>query len=320
MSRNKTNTAEFFPHRVNHGKTMFKLEAKYSNDGYAFLFKLCEMLGAAENHYLDLSDTGDWDFFVIKMRISEEKCTAILADLVAWNKLDKELYEDHKIVWYEKFVQGLSQLYLNRRRELPVKPHFYSRKDSETTQSTTESTQSRVEESKGEIAGAVAPPFDLEIKPEKPKKAKAPKQPKKEEPKDAGWQLWVDAYYKFLQNRLGTKPLLNKSDFAGLRDIRQQLQEGNEKDDTKALSEFLYILQHWAKLENYHQNRVKAVQINSELLNIQLQIRKATGMVTKNGITAMPEPQQEMTAEEVNDLFAMKPDTEVYTPKFKFST
>jgi uncharacterized protein YdaU (DUF1376 family) len=34
----------------------------------------------------------------------------------------------------------------------------------------------------------------------------------------------------------------------------------------------------------------------------------------------VPNQQQEMTAEEVNDLFAMKPDTEVYTPKFKFST
>ncbi|RNI26597.1 DUF4373 domain-containing protein [Rufibacter latericius] len=182
MARKQTNTADFFPHRVTHGKTMFKLEAKYGNDGYAFLFKLCEMLGAAENHYLDLSDAGDWDFFVVKMRMDESKCNSILQDLITWGKLDKELYQERKVIWYERFMQGLSTLYLNRKREMPARPHFYSRNDSDgplTTVVVHKVEESKVEQSK-EKESITPPPLregeneEPELLPECPLKVSSP--------------------------------------------------------------------------------------------------------------------------------------------------
>ena len=51
--RPKKAIVDYFPHFVSHGKTMFTIEMKYGNDGYAFWFKLLEILGSTENHYID---------------------------------------------------------------------------------------------------------------------------------------------------------------------------------------------------------------------------------------------------------------------------
>ena len=48
MSRPRKAVVDYFPHYVNHGKTLFILEQKYGNDGYAFWFKLLEMLGGSD--------------------------------------------------------------------------------------------------------------------------------------------------------------------------------------------------------------------------------------------------------------------------------
>jgi hypothetical protein len=148
MARPSKNTAEFFSHTVAHSKTMFKLEAKYGNDGYAFFFKLLEMLGAADNHFLDLSNEGDWEYFAIRMKVDEDICAKIINDLVTWDKLDKELWTERKVIWYQKFVDGLSTLYANRRRELPQKPCFYNENPEPVEVSTVETTQSKVKYSK----------------------------------------------------------------------------------------------------------------------------------------------------------------------------
>ena len=62
MARPKKRTVDYFPHQCNHGKTMFILEQKYGNDGYAFWFKLLELLGTTEGHFLHLENSADWEF------------------------------------------------------------------------------------------------------------------------------------------------------------------------------------------------------------------------------------------------------------------
>lgn len=45
MARPKKQTVDYFPHFVKGGRTIFILENKFGNDGYAFWFKLLEILG-----------------------------------------------------------------------------------------------------------------------------------------------------------------------------------------------------------------------------------------------------------------------------------
>lgn len=55
MARPTKETVDYFPHFVKCGRTIFILESKYGNDGYAFWFKLLEILGDTEGHYYDCS-------------------------------------------------------------------------------------------------------------------------------------------------------------------------------------------------------------------------------------------------------------------------
>ena len=48
MTRPRKQTVDWFPHYCRHGKTMAILEEKYGNNGFAFSFKLLEILGDTE--------------------------------------------------------------------------------------------------------------------------------------------------------------------------------------------------------------------------------------------------------------------------------
>ena len=66
------NTVDFFPHYVNNGKTMFILQNKFGNDGYAVWFKLLELLSKTENHYFYCRNATDREFLLATMGVSME--------------------------------------------------------------------------------------------------------------------------------------------------------------------------------------------------------------------------------------------------------
>ena len=150
MARPKKRTVDYFPHQCNHGKTMFILEQKYGNDGYAFWFKLLELLGTTEGHFLHLENSADWEFLQAKTRLYGDKCREILDLLAQLDAIDRELWESHRVVWSQNFVDGIAPVYRNRGVETPSKPSFYTRKPSDGGVSTPENPQSRVEESRVE--------------------------------------------------------------------------------------------------------------------------------------------------------------------------
>jgi hypothetical protein len=133
MTRPLTNTVQYFFHSTEHGKTIFILENRFGVTGYCFWFKLLEMLGNTENHFLDMNDELTLETLQAKARIDDPITTCSLLDLLSkLQAIDPELWE-HKIVWSQNFVNGLEPVYKNRRRELPKKPVITSRKDITTS-------------------------------------------------------------------------------------------------------------------------------------------------------------------------------------------
>ena len=157
MPRKITNKVEYFSHDVKHGQTMFILESKYGNDGYAFWFKLLECLGDSEGHYMDLCDEAAMLFLQAKTRLSWELTVEILDLLAKLHAINQEMWK-RRIVWSDNFVQRLEPVYINRRRELPEPPLLhvemiaeldnYSRNDSDADVPTAKSTQSKGKERK----------------------------------------------------------------------------------------------------------------------------------------------------------------------------
>lgn len=128
MVRPRKQTVNYFPHRCTHRKSMFIIEQRWGNDGYAFWFKLLEMLGSAEGHYLRFESTADWEFLMAKTNLSEYKCKKILNLLSILNCIDGKLWDNYRVVWSDKFVDGIKDAYRNRVQEIPHKPNFLRKK------------------------------------------------------------------------------------------------------------------------------------------------------------------------------------------------
>lgn len=115
MAREQRKDVDYFPHDCTHGRKMHIIETKYGNDGYATWFKLLEQLGKANNHYIDISDEMTLMFLVSLFKISEEQTLSILTDLSKLGSIDKNLFDNYKVIWSKKFSDSIADAYRNRK-------------------------------------------------------------------------------------------------------------------------------------------------------------------------------------------------------------
>lgn len=225
MARPKKKGVDYFPHDCVSGKTIFILEQKFGNDGYSFWFKLLEFLGTKEGHFLDCSDAEDMEFLQAKTKLSEEFIFKILDLLSNLKAIDSELWQK-RVVWSQRFVDGVSVVYTNRRVETPRRPDFYIVSTGHnqapldiSEQPTSKSTQSRVEysiEEKSIINTAVSP-----VAPVQKKKRIS----KKKEGSEPYWKELVAVYYNFCFEKFNGKPSFSGSDPSDMHRIIECLKK-----------------------------------------------------------------------------------------------
>ena len=151
MARKKKNHVDYFPHDTHQSKAVRTISKKYGNDGYAFYYKLRELLGRTDNYNYDLSEKIDWFDFLGEMAIKEEQAKELIKFLVTIGELDKELWEQDKRLWSNSLIEDISDVYDKRVAEIP---HKYSFRDGNTDSRSGNpslsdgSTQSRVKEKK----------------------------------------------------------------------------------------------------------------------------------------------------------------------------
>lgn len=172
MPRNKTDTVEYFPHIAKSGKTLSILEGKHGNDGYTFWFKLLETLSTSDGHLYDCSNEVDWQYLISRSRLSDVSATEIIKLLVILGNIDKNLWENHKIIWCQALVDNFQEVYRKRKRDLPIKPsppicdrneNNCDRNEDNSTVPATGITQSKVKESKEKkIKAPHKPPKKIE--------------------------------------------------------------------------------------------------------------------------------------------------------------
>ncbi len=143
MTRPRKTTVDYFPHDCQTGKTIFTLENLYGNDGYAFWFKLLEILGSTDGHYYDIGKTPDKLYLFSKAKVSEETGNQILRTLSDLNAICPKLYKKN-IVWSDNFVTRLRGVYDKRFTNIPTKPDIRG----ENKVNRGKNPQSKVKESK----------------------------------------------------------------------------------------------------------------------------------------------------------------------------
>ncbi len=156
MARPLKQTVDYFPHYSDAStrKTVYILESKFGNDGYAFWFKLLELLASSEGHVSDVRNPVAWEFLLAKTRVDNEKACQIMELLVALEAIDSELWEK-RVIWVQNLVDNISDVYRNRLTDLPLKPSLNGEKpqpegitDEINEVSATSNTQTKLKKTK----------------------------------------------------------------------------------------------------------------------------------------------------------------------------
>ena len=115
----KPAVCEYFPHYCKHGKSLFIIEQNFGNDGYSMVFKLFEILGSTEDHYIDINIPGMWEYIVARSLMNEEKVEEILDLFSKIGTIDSDLWNNYGVIYSVNFVNNLQPLY--ERRKVIVK-------------------------------------------------------------------------------------------------------------------------------------------------------------------------------------------------------
>ena len=123
MARPHKQTVDYFPHNSNasSGKTIYILESKFGNDGYAFWFKLLEILANSEGHFYDARNPVAWEFLLAKTHVTEEIGNQIMNLLISLDAIDSDLWGKN-IIWSQNLVDNITDVYRNRTTGIPTKP------------------------------------------------------------------------------------------------------------------------------------------------------------------------------------------------------
>lgn len=122
MTRPRKQTVDWFPHKCNHGATLFSFEGRYGNDGYAFWFKLLEVLGATEGHRIDCKEEKRMAYLCAYTKTEAVVCAEMLSFLARMDAIDPDLWTGARVIWCQNFVDGIHAAYRNRQLPPPDKP------------------------------------------------------------------------------------------------------------------------------------------------------------------------------------------------------
>lgn len=115
--RKEKYTVDYFPHYVNQKRTMTIVQQKYGNDGYAFWFKLLEVLAQSEHHIYDMNTEENALYFYSRVNVPEDLGKEILELLSRLQAIDSELYENGYI-FSNNFIKNIEDAYRKRTSEV----------------------------------------------------------------------------------------------------------------------------------------------------------------------------------------------------------
>jgi len=134
---------------------MHIIEKKYGNDGYAVWFKMLEQLGHTDDHHIDISEETKQMYLSSVFNVSEELMISILDDLAKLGAIHKELWNDHRIIWSDKFIGSIEEAYKRRNNKCITLYDLCQRKkiklqhkSDNGSSSVDRNTQSKVKKSK----------------------------------------------------------------------------------------------------------------------------------------------------------------------------
>jgi hypothetical protein len=119
VARPERHDVDYFPFFAKRGKTLNILQSKYGLEGIGFFTNLLRFLALTPDHYYCIREEDDRLNFLAEIGIrEEEKGIEMIEIMVKTGKLDKKLWEDHKVIACEAFLESLEDAYKKRVNEI----------------------------------------------------------------------------------------------------------------------------------------------------------------------------------------------------------
>jgi hypothetical protein len=117
--RPERHDVDYFPFFVKRGKTLNILQNKYGLEGIGFFTNLLCFLSLTPDHHYCIKDETDRMNFFAEIGIQEESRGLEMIELmVKTGKLDRELWEGHKVIVSQAFLESLKGAYKFRNNEI----------------------------------------------------------------------------------------------------------------------------------------------------------------------------------------------------------
>ncbi len=121
MARPTKSTVDYFPHNTEHDATLYILESRWGNDGFAVWFKLRERLGCSDGLYIDCRNVADWQYLAAYTRVSSRLLSEILTALAELNAIDADLWERFRVIYCQEYVDGVLDAFRKRKEAIPTR-------------------------------------------------------------------------------------------------------------------------------------------------------------------------------------------------------
>ncbi|MCL2174438.1 MAG: DUF4373 domain-containing protein [Treponema sp.] len=120
MARPERHDVDYFPLLVKSGKTLTVLQNKYGIEGYGFFYKMLSFLAITPDHHYKIKDESDLlHFMSLTLMTDEKKVIDMIELMVKTEKLDKELWRNHKVIACPAFLESIKDAY-NKRNNVII--------------------------------------------------------------------------------------------------------------------------------------------------------------------------------------------------------
>ena len=215
MSRPESKNVFYFPHYTKSTIELDLIEHKYNSEGYKAYYRLQEMVADTDYHRLSLATQDEKDMFDLGMNCRQEVVDDVIRILLDRGRIDRELWENERVIWMQDFVETLKPVYLNRRKPLPDKNMVITYNNSISTGSNLEKRKEKKIKVEGSNKSHPLTNIDFEelkkvynnIDVEYSyKKYINNRKESGREPTREGFELWLDGDVKNGYNLLPDKP------------------------------------------------------------------------------------------------------------------
>ena len=105
MARPKKNTVDYFPHDCHPNKELEIFISKHGNEGYAFYYRLFELLGVTPDHRYDCNKSVNYQYLLTKTGVKEDSFEQLMISLV-----DLDIVNEKQ--WGKKMDGGVASSFL----------------------------------------------------------------------------------------------------------------------------------------------------------------------------------------------------------------